>query len=210
MKPTLVKRSRVEGTPTATPSLPAIKFGGFGLGADGLTVTGKPDFADYESAMRCAVYLEQHAPWWKADLLEYGHKRADWEGLIDAVVDASSFTASTVSQYRYVARSVPAHERVEGLSFSHHEAVAALPSPDKRYYLDQAKREHLSVSALKQTIRSERTTTKILNGQASELAQAHADIVLACPFKILVVVRSLRIVCFNAETLRCSRLAWSR
>lgn len=179
MKPTLVKRGRVEASPTATPSPSPIRFGGFSLGADGLTVSGKPDFGDFEKAMQAALYLDNHASWWVADLLEYGHNRADWEGLIDAVVDARSFTASTVSQYRYVSRSVPAHERVPGLTMSHHEAVAALPSPDKRYYLEQAQRDHLSVSALKSVIRSERKTTKILKGQASELARAHADIATA-------------------------------
>ena len=176
-KPRLVKGGG--GPLPATTSPQAITFGGLSLGADGLTVTGKPVFGDFEAAMRAALYLEHHAAWWIADLLEYGYGRADWEGLIDSVVDAKDFRASTVSQYRYVSRSVPAHERVEGLSFSHHEAVAALPTPDKRYYLEQAKREHLSVSALKQTIRSERTTTKILNGQASALAKAHAGIVVA-------------------------------
>lgn len=176
MKPTLAKRGRGGETPTATPSMPAIRFGGFTLGSDGLTVTGKPEFGHYEAAMQCAVYLGQHSGWWIADLLEYGYKRPDWEGLIDEIVDAKTFTASTVSQYRYLSRSVPAHERVDGLSMSHHEAVASLPSPDKKYYLEQAKRDHLSVSSLKQVIRKERKTTKILKGQASELAKAHADI----------------------------------
>lgn len=178
-KPTLVKRGRVEATPEATPAIKSITFGGFALGADGLTVVGKPDFADYERAMRAALYLDRHAGWWVADLLEYGHGRADWEGLIDAVVDARQFTAKTVEQYRSVSRLVPAHERMPELTMSHHQAVASMASPDRRYYLDQAKREHLSVSELRQVIRKERTTTKIISGQASELAKAHADLVLA-------------------------------
>lgn len=175
-KPALVKRGGRGSAPVATPAPQAIEFGGLKLGADGLTVIGKPPFSDFEQAMRAAKYLEFHSTWWVADLLEYGHSRADWEGLIDAVVDAKDFTASTVSQYRYVAKSVPAHDRVEGLTFSHHEAVAALPPPDKRYYLAKAKDEHLSVSALKSVIRKERHTTKIISGQASELAKAHHDI----------------------------------
>lgn len=180
MKPNLVKPGvvgRVEVS--ATPGLPTIRFGGIHLTADGVTFHGKPDFGDYENAMRCAVYLEDKAPFWKADLLEYGHKRIDWAGFLDAVVDAGTFTKSTISQYRYVARAVPAERRVEGLSFSHHEAVASLPGSDQRGYLERAKRDHLSVSALKQVVRKSKAVRRILKGQASELANAQDAVTIA-------------------------------
>lgn len=193
-KPRLVKPAgKVSGgglVPAAASTLPAIKFGGIHLTADGVQFHGKPEFGDYESAMRCAVYLEDKAPFWKADLLEYGHKRADWAGLIDAVVDAGTFTKSTISQYRYVARAVPAEERVEGLSFSHHEAVAPLPSSDKRHYLAKAKREHLSVSALKQVIRREKPIKRVLKGQASEMAKAH-DAVASAAYDAAAACREI-------------------
>ena len=179
-KPRLVKGGGGQLPAATSPQARIIEFGAIGLGPNGSVVpTGEPDFSDYSNAMNFALYCEENGPFWVAALLEYGYQRPDWDGVIDGVIDAGRFTARTISQYRSVHKRVPPHERVEGLSFSHHEAVAALPTPDKRYYLEQAKREHLSVSALKQTIRSERTTTKILNGQASELAKAHADIVIA-------------------------------
>lgn len=156
-----------------------IVIGGFSLAAEGLIVKGKPEFGDWEAALHAARYLEEHAGFWKADLLEYGHKRVDWASFLDAVVDAGTFTKSTVSQYRYVSRAVPVGNRVDGLSFSHHEAVASLPLADQRPQLERAKREHLSVSALKQAVRKSKGLRRILKGQASELAKAQDAVTVA-------------------------------
>lgn len=147
----------------------AIVYGAFRLTADGLVVHGKGEFGDWSDAVAATEYLETKSPWWLADLLEYAHKRPDWEGLIDSVIDAGTFTKRTVEQKRWVSRNVPAEDRVEGLSFAHHEAVAALPSGDKKIFLKKAKTEHLSVAELKATVRKVKHR-KILRGQASELA----------------------------------------
>lgn len=153
----------------------ALTFGAFSLAADGVTVKGKAEFGDWEAALHAVDYLEQKSPFWKADLFAYAQKRSDWEGLLDAVIDAGTYTQRTVDQYRYVSKNVPPAERVEGLSFSHHEAVAALPSGDKKIFLARAKRDHLSVSELKAAVRKVRHV-KILKGQASELAKLQARV----------------------------------
>lgn len=164
-------------TAVAVPAPRALKFGAFQLTADGLRVVGRPEFSDYEQALGAASYLGEKAPFWKADLLEYGHNRKEWAGLIEAVVDAEKFTAATVSQYRYVARSVPAENRVEGLSFSHHEKVAPLSPADQRRYLKRAKQEHLSVAELTQVIKKEQHKAKrVIRGQAAELSALHAAV----------------------------------
>ena len=152
----------------------AIIYGAFRLTADGLQVSGKGEFGDWEAALHAVDYLEEKSPFWKADLFAYAQTRTDWEGVIDAVIDAGQFTKRSVDQYRYVSKAVPAADRMEGLSFSHHEAVAALPSVDKKHFLHKAKREHLSVSELKGEIRKVRHR-KILKGQASELAKLEAE-----------------------------------
>lgn len=179
--PRLVKRKGVTAAVvTPEPSPRALTFasdeGGFSLTATGVVVTGRPIFGDWDSALNLAVYLEERSPFWKADLLEYGHTRSDWAGLIDSVVDASKFTESTVRQYRHIAKAVPMADRVDGLSFSHHAEVASLPAEDKRPMLERAKRDHLSVSALRQVVRKARKVRRILKGQASELAKAQQAI----------------------------------
>lgn len=192
MKPRLVKPATTDGgglAPAAVP-VPAIKFGSVHLTADGVTFLGKPVFGDYEAAVGFVDYVEEKSPWWKAALFDYAEKREDWAGLIDAVIDAGRCTRATVSQYKYVHRAVPPTERVDGLSFSHHEAVAPLPSSDKRHYLAKAKREHLSVSALKQVIRREKPIKRVLKGQASEMAKAH-DAVATAAYEAAAACREI-------------------
>lgn len=204
--PRLIKKG-VAASPVVTPepSPRALTFasddGGFSLTSTGVVVTGKPIFGDWESALNLAVYLEERSPFWKADLLEYGHTRADWLPIIDAVVDASKFTESTVRQYRHIAKAVPMADRVDGLSFSHHAEVAALPAEDKRPMLERAKREHLSVSALRQVVRKARKVRRILKGQASELAKAQ-ERVIECAHEAAALCREIAAHdCQKAEAL---------
>lgn len=182
-----------------------IKFeddaGGLFLTPQGLKVRGKPAFGSYENAMAVAVYMADKAPFWKADLLEYAHKRADWQGLIDAVIDAGTFTESTVTQYRHVARSIPPERRVEGVSFSHHAEVASLEPSDQVKLLERAKRDHLSVSDLRREVRKEKKVRRVLKGQASELATAH-DRVVEHAYEAAGLCREIPLHdCANAERL---------
>lgn len=158
-----------------------IKFededGGLFLTPDGLKTRGKPAFGSYENAMAVAVYMEEKSPFWKADLLEYAHTRADWAGFLEQVIDAGTFTKRSIDQMRYVSRAVPLSRRVEGVSFTHHAEVASLEPDDQEKYLKRAKSEHLSASELRRVVRKERKVRKVLKGQASELAQAHDRVV---------------------------------
>lgn len=172
--PRLVKPSTVGVTPEVTPR--AITFegasGGFKLTKTGVIVTGDPEFGDWENTMDFADYAEQKSPFWKAGLLNYAYSRAEWLPFLDAIVDRWALTPKTLDQYRSVDRRVPKANRVDGLTFSHHEAVASLPSDDEGAYLEEAKRGHLSVSALKQKIRHEKPIKRVLRGQDGALAKA--------------------------------------
>lgn len=154
------------------PALPVIKFGAFHLAATGMEVHGKdPQFDDFRDALNCAEYMKEKAPFWSADLLEYASGRPDWAELLDQIVDSGRFTLGTIAQYRSVVKRVPPDQRVEGLSFSHHEAVASLPASDRKPILQRAKRESLSVSETRQLARKERKVRRVLKGQAGELAK---------------------------------------
>lgn len=202
-KPRLVRPSKVTVTAEVTPR--DITFegedGAFHLTPVGVVVKGKPAFGEWENALEMAVYLEERSPFWKADLLEYGHHRPDWSSFLDAVVDASKFTESTVRQYRHVAKSVPRSHRVEGLSFSHHAEVASVPADEQREYLERAKRDHLSVSALRQVVMKGKKIRRILKGQASTLAKAH-NVVVAHAHEAADVCRAIPSQdCKDAEKL---------
>jgi hypothetical protein len=174
-KPRLVKPATVSVEAEITPR--ALKFegeaGGFFLDAKGMTVHGEPEIASWEQALDAARYLNRHAGVWEADLLEYGFSRPDWSGVVEAIVDATKWTAATVKQYRWFARSVPRSNRVDGLGIAYLGAVASVPREDQKEYLDRAKREHLSVLELKAIVRKEKPVKRILKGQASALAKAH-------------------------------------
>ncbi len=161
-----------------TPGMPSITFGGFDLNSDGVRVHGRPTFGDFGRAMAFAHYAEQKSPFWKAALLNYADTRTDWAERVDAIADRWGLTPGTLEQYKSVDRRVPVEDRVDGLSFSHHEAVASLPSADKRHYLQKAKRDHLSVSALKLVIKRERKVRRVLSGQAGDLAKAQDKVTL--------------------------------
>lgn len=174
--PKLVRR---DGTPVAVPAIRPIKFGGLHLGADGLTVHGKPDFDDFRDAVKFADYAEKQAPFWKADLIEYGHSRADWAEQLSQVIDAEGLglTKESADTYRAVSRAYPHEERVEGLHFGHHQAAMTLPPADRRAVLEKAKRDALSVTETRQLVRKRRKVRRVLTGQASELATAFDRVV---------------------------------
>lgn len=152
----------------------ALTFGAFHLTIDGLRVHGKAELSDFVKALNTAVVLEQSAPFWKADLFAYAEKRKDWEGLLDSIIDSEKFALSSVYEYRRVAKAIPPENRVDGVSFGHHQAVAALPVIDQQHLLKKAKSHHLSVSQLKHEARKLRTR-KILKGQAAELAKLETE-----------------------------------
>lgn len=175
----MTPRGAMTVTPEVTPK--AITFesdaGSIALTATGVSVKGTPEFGVYQQSMDLAIYFDAHAGIWKADLLEYGHKREDWAAQIEALIDAEKWTLATVKQYRWISRSVKPSNRIDGVSFAHLGAVASVPSEDQKPYLERAKREHLSVSALKSVIRKERKVRRVLSGQASDLAKAHDAVV---------------------------------
>jgi hypothetical protein len=154
---------------------PVLRFedaaGGFLLTAVGVQVERAPTFESFRGALHAASYLADKSPFWTADLLEYAFRRPEWHQLIDAVIDAGTFSASTVRQYRFIARTIPAEARVVGVSFGHHQAVAdqSLSLPERTRLLTEARDEHLSVSDLRVRVRRAKGVKRVAGGQAPEL-----------------------------------------
>lgn len=181
MTPRLVKPSK-GGSPDTSLAMNkegqgVLKFeddaGGLHLTPDGLKVVGKPAFSTFENTMHFAVYMAEKSPWWQVDLIGYAKSRADWSEFIDQIIDAGTFTKGTIDQYAHLYKALPPKRRVDGVSFSHHQAVSSVEdATEQRTYLERAKREHLSVSELRQVVRKHRKVRKVLKGQASELAAA--------------------------------------
>lgn len=94
------------------------------------------------------------AGWWIGDWLRYGNERFG-----ERYVRASRITGydvQTLMNMVYVASRFEAHERREGLSWSHHAEVAAHPVEDRTRWLDMAESERLSVRCLREELRRAR------------------------------------------------------
>ncbi len=158
----------------ATP-IRVISFGGFQLTATGLAVRGRPAFEHFESAFEFALYAEERAGLWLADLLVYARSRPEWKELIGHLITAERLTAATVSKYLSVGKKVPPERRVEGLGIGHVLEVTALRPSDQTEMLQAAKDGHWSTSKLRREVRRSRQT-RILSGQASEVAAAQQKV----------------------------------
>lgn len=71
------------------------------------------------------------------------------------VMDATLWSESTLDNYAWVAASIPPSERRfdEGVEFTKHQAVAALPAPKRQQLLQEAVDGKLTLSGVRQQVR---------------------------------------------------------
>ncbi len=126
---------------------------GFELTATGLLPTMEPTFKMWQS---CGMVLQQE---WNevsrratklqfalGDWLNYGEKHYGDD--IWNYLDPKDYAYETIRNFMSVARSVAASRRRDGLSFSHHVAVAPLSPEMQNVLLFAAENEHLTVAAI--------------------------------------------------------------
>lgn len=81
-------------------------------------------------------HMGRSAGWWIGDWLRYGNA-AYGERYVRAA-RATGYDVQTLMNMVYVASRFPASRRRENLSWSHHEALAALEPEEQDMWLDQA------------------------------------------------------------------------
>jgi N6-adenosine-specific RNA methylase IME4 len=89
--------------------------------------------------------------WWLGDWLLYG-EHVYGEKFAQAATE-TGFDEQTLMNAQRVARSLHNYRRRESLSFSHHEAVAALSPAEGDAWLDEAEQDGCSVHELRRRIR---------------------------------------------------------
>ena len=98
--------------------------------------------------------------WWSGDYLNH---LASARGVEYAEAKcASSYDADTLKKSAWVCRHVDPSRRHEGLSFGHHQEVAALSPTDQEIWLDKAEEEGWSVRELRAEIR--KSKAQVTNG----------------------------------------------
>lgn len=145
------------------PQQPRLSVGSFTVTTQGLTVSGKPTFDEWESFGKTLQFLERSIQWALGDWLNYGERR--WNDKYTQAVEETGYAVETLWSYASVARAVNSLLRNKELSYFHHAAVAPLKlkdgTPDverQRYYLDLAVEQHLSVAKLRKLIQRDALT----------------------------------------------------
>lgn len=113
-------------------------YGKFEFSVNGLRVTGEPTFEEWtQVGHKLSVDIRgiqlQVGDWLRIGDEYFGELAAQ-------VIDARSWSESTVRVYRHVAMKVPIENRMldRGLTYSHLQAVVALPLREQKKWLTQA------------------------------------------------------------------------
>jgi len=154
------------GKLTRMPELRPIVLGCFTLGSDGLEVRGRPTIDEFIATTGFVRRATEAAGWWWVDLIAYADSRPEWQEKLEAVMGEDYLAYSTLKQYRYVGKAIPKDQRVEGVAFGHHQAVAACPQPLRQQLLAQSLLEGWNVSELRKQMRVA-LRRKVLEGQAT-------------------------------------------
>ncbi len=119
-------------------ALRPVTLGKFEFSPSGMKVIGKPDIEEWAAALHIVSVLERGLAFCVGDMLEYGE--AKFGELAAQYIDARHWSAETIRNYRWVAKSVPLQNRMidRGLSVAHHQIVAGLPVPEQRKWLRKA------------------------------------------------------------------------
>lgn len=99
----------------------------------------------------------------------YGEKYAQ-------AIEATGRAKGTLQNYASVARRVPRSKRRTGLSWSHHEAVAAREFGEQDHWLDRATAEGLNVEEFRELLREERNLTTSVGPDCDEIVEGTASV----------------------------------
>jgi hypothetical protein len=120
-----------------------------------LDLSSRPDLS-VETCTSLAAFLGQinnSSRWWIADLLEYVEMRHG--EFVAQVAEATGLAPQTIENILSIGRRVPPERRVDGVTFSVHAEVAALPPADQMRWLRVAKEERLTKVELRAKIKPE-------------------------------------------------------
>lgn len=132
-------KALLDAPPQLAPDgLAPVHMGKFTFTPAGLSVEGTPSFEEWAEAMGVLAVLERGLAFVAGDLMIFGER--EFGERAAQIIDARSWSASTVKVYTWLARSVPPQNRMldRGLTIAHHLAVAALEPPAQAKWLKQA------------------------------------------------------------------------
>jgi len=145
----------------------------------GLVLPEGIDFEEWTAVGEVLRQMEHSVMWWLGDWWRYG-ERAYGEASSQAA--PSGYSLATVQNAAWVADRVEPFRRLKGLSWGHHQAVAALESTEADRLLDKAGADGWSVRDLRQEVRRQKNAI----GSGVRYGQRHDDPVPDA-FSVLVI-----------------------
>jgi hypothetical protein len=97
------------------------------------------------------ITMAQSAMWWLGDWMAYGERV--YGEIAQQALDMTDLSWTTLRNYQWVAERIPPAERRLDIPFSHHRAVASLPSTERTQLLDRAKAENMTEGELRGRVR---------------------------------------------------------
>lgn len=123
------------------------QHGPFILTSSGAVPTGNPTFEEWQAAVEWAQKVEKASPFWVGDLMVYGERYGEEAS---QVLEPTDYAHQTVLNAKYVCKAIPPERRNPNLSFSHHQEIAALPTPvEQDAWLQKAETENLTREQLR-------------------------------------------------------------
>ena len=151
-----------ESIDVAQDDLQTVKLGPhFEINATGLGIHGRPSFDAFEALGETLRTLDRSLQFAVGDFFREVEERFPQKA--SQLLDHTSWSESTLRVYRNTAKSVaPERRRMDVLTYSHHQVVAALPPRDQKRWLDRAAegeerqgvQQPWAVSKLKQAIKT--------------------------------------------------------
>jgi N6-adenosine-specific RNA methylase IME4 len=115
-----------------------------------------PKKLSFEDWIGCGLVLgkiEGAVQWWLGDWWAYGeHSYGERKALFVEGGPLEDMSFNTLAHYGWIARSIETCNRLQVLSFKHHEHVASLSPAQQRKWLERAVREEWSSNQLKSAI----------------------------------------------------------
>ena len=151
-----------------------------------LSPVGQPSFDDWAAVGEQLRVMRDHTPWWLGDWYLYGEQRYGEMATQEAREELERETGSKYNTPRvaaWVASQYPVAARVTGLSFRHHQEVAALEPPIRSELLSRARDEDWTLRQLRREARPYRRVRKLRRASVgtSGITVVHGDVVAVLP-----------------------------
>jgi N6-adenosine-specific RNA methylase IME4 len=139
-------------TETLTRQGDSMTVGAFELTRTALLVHGDPSFDEWARIGEFIRLVNSGAQWWWGDWLNYGE--GAYPERFSQAQEATGWEPGTLYTYSWVARSVPASNRLEAVPFGHYQnGLAALPPEEQAEWAEKVRAEKWSRGELRTALR---------------------------------------------------------